>query len=166
MPNSLGGWILSIYVKDQKIKEIEPIGLLSDTHVGSVFFNQAALDYYYEQAYDYGVTKFFHLGDLVAGPGNYNRTNDYLTHTGAPDQAELVAEVYPQKKGTDTYFITGNHDEGFIGNQVAKWVTKLRDDMHYLGQFIADVAIDKRPFVDLEARMVNCKYDSRGRLRN
>lgn len=113
------------------------LGVVSDTHLGSVYEQLSALKDFYQRAVDEGVDAFIHAGDLVQGTPKMHRGMEHEVHLHSCDgQLEYAAEVYPETPLT-TYMITGNHDDSWInesGTNVVRQLAALRDDISYLGR--------------------------------
>jgi hypothetical protein len=102
-PDVLENEVIEAYVGDTLT-----IGLVSDTHMGSNFFNKEALDKFYHYAHSLGVNKFYHVGDMTDG---YYKTRDtswfeQYAH-GFSQQVSDVINNYPKIEGCETHFITG-----------------------------------------------------------
>ena len=124
---------------DTKLKSgIHRIAILSDTHLGSWYQQLTFLRDFYKRAVDYGVTRFYHAGDVFAGNGRVYKGQEFEIFINGHDAAvEYAAEKYPKYEGCTTYFIAGNHDLSWYkaaGVDVGKFLTNARPDMVYLGQ--------------------------------
>lgn len=111
-------------------------GLMGDTHKGSIYANQIALDDFYKRAKAFGVCAVYHTGDMTEG---YNRRKGHSFQCnlhGADEQVRGVVNDYPTIKGVKTYFITGDHDGWHYesaGVDIGKQISMQRPDMEYLG---------------------------------
>ncbi len=121
-------------------KDTEEIKLcvVSDTHMGHKLEQLTLLNEVYKEAYERGIKTVLHCGDLTDGDYRNKRpAHPYeLFAQGFDEQVENIINNYPYVEGMTTYFIGGNHDAThFIndGATVGKWVSKVRDDMKYLG---------------------------------
>lgn len=117
-------------------------GIISDTHVGSLYDNQPLLEAAYDVFSKEGIKKVYHAGDLVDGESMFpGHTYEIRLH-GADAQAKEVIKTYPRRKGIHTDFITGSHDLSFYkraGTDIAERIDENRDDMTYLAPECADI---------------------------
>ena len=119
-------------------------GLVSDTHIGSLYSDLALLEYAYGVFAEEGITSVLHAGDLLDGMRMYKGQEFELSAQGCDAQIELAVEKYPKNKGITTYFITGNHDRSFwklAGTEVGNKISMYRPDMVHLGHQEADIKI-------------------------
>jgi len=121
--------------------------LLGDTHFGNKSTNKAALLDFYKRAHEkYGVTDFYHAGDMVDGLHVHRGQVYELYAHGVEQQVQDVIDEYPHLKNCKTHFITGNHDLWFrqnAGVDIGHLIDADRDDMNYLGMEEADIEIAK-----------------------
>lgn len=128
------------------INKWRKFGVIGDTHIGST---KERLDVL-EQAYDHfakeGITDVYHAGNMVDGESNLNRFE--LKVHGVTDQTLYLLDVYPQRSGITTHFITGECHEGWWGKASGlDWGRYMigearsfgREDFNYLGFLEADV---------------------------
>jgi len=125
----------------------EPIrfGLVSDTHLGSLFANTDLLDFAYDYFAEEGITQVYHSGDILAGEHMYRGQEYELAYIGADTQILNCIEHYPRREGIITHFITGNHDHSYwkrAGISVGEKIEAQRSDMIYLGMDEADVILE------------------------
>lgn len=120
------------------------VGVISDTHLGSLYADMALLDFAYDVFESEKVATVFHVGDLLDGEKMY-RGHDYeLSVHGADGQVDYCANKYPKRAGITTYFIDGNHDRSFwkrSGVNTGSKIAIQRSDMVYLGYQEADLNI-------------------------
>jgi hypothetical protein len=121
-------------------------GASGDQHVGSKHYREdVATDLYarYERA---GVQAVFNTGNWIDGEASFNK-HDIVAH-GIDEQARLLARVYPQARGIETYAIWGADHEGWYANRegidVGSYVEGVmrsqgRNDWHNLGFMEAHV---------------------------
>jgi UDP-2,3-diacylglucosamine pyrophosphatase LpxH len=140
-------------IKRLKTTNTIKVAIVSDTHMGSKFEAIDALKTFYEYAHSKGVLEFYHCGDISDG---YYKTRDgsiYEQHCfGFDDQANYIAREYPKIDGCYTYFITGNHDASHIANggaNIGVAISRMRDDMVYLGHNYAKVWLSEGVDLDL-----------------
>ena len=120
------------------------IGLLGDTHYGSMYSNPDLVNAIYEIYAKEGVKHVYHTGDLVEGEHMY-RSQEYEVYAhGYDKQLEDVVKNYPKCEGLVTHIISGNHDLSFwnsSGADIVKEASKARSDIDYLGQDEADIDV-------------------------
>jgi len=133
----LGGWV--VWLNDE-----EPIGMLSDTHIGSKYWRPDLLEKYYQIAVEEGVHRFYHAGDIVDGERIYRgQVYDLYAH-GHSAQVDAVVDEYPRLDDVVTYYILGNHDLSFwktAGADISREIGDRRDDLICLGHEEADIKI-------------------------
>ena len=127
------------------------IGVVSDTHFGNIHQQLHLVNYFYEEAYNRGITTMLHCGDIVDGnyPNRPEQPRQQFLHS-FDEQASYVVDMYPKVKDITTYYILGSHDETHYKNggaTVNEWVSRCRDDMIYLGQDTAVTNINGIKFV-------------------
>ena len=111
-------------------------GLCGDTHIGSKWTQITLLHRFYDILEQEGIKKVFHTGDIIEGE-NMRAGHAYECYVhGADDYIDEVCNVYPERKGIITEFITGNHDHSLIkhaGFNIGKAIGQVRNDLRYLG---------------------------------
>ena len=123
---------------------VHRFGVISDTHLGSLFADKALLNYAYEVFAEEGIKTVLHAGDLCDGMRMYKGQEFELSEFGCDAQINLVINEYPKHKGMTTYFITGNHDRSFwklAGTEIGDKISIQRPDMVHLGHQEADIKI-------------------------
>lgn len=112
-------------------------GVVSDTHMGSIYEQSSFLHHAYNYLHQRGVTTVYHAGDVTEGQYNQRAGHIYECHKqGYDEQLNWVIENYPKIDGVTTYFITGNHDATFLkqsGALIGTAIEHNRPDMVYLG---------------------------------
>ena len=86
-------------------------GLTGDTHVGSLYHNQAAFEALYAYFKARGITTCYHTGDVLDGHRVYKGQEFELRDVGLAAQLTRLATL--DTHGVKTKFITGNHDQSF-----------------------------------------------------
>jgi predicted phosphodiesterase len=108
------------------------IGVISDTHLGSVFTQMTAIRDFYKLAEVVGCECVLHCGDLVEG---VKTRPSHLRLFDNPDiLIDYVVKQYP--KNLTTYWISGNHDRRLLNDtavDVSVEVGQRRRDLVYLG---------------------------------
>ena len=117
-------------------------GVVSDTHIGSIYTQMTILRKLYEIFEREGIDTVYHVGDLTEGY-NMRRGHEYEVFLhGADAQCDYTVENYPRLKNGKTRFIIGNHDLSHMksgGIDVGRRIAKERKDMEYLGALNAKV---------------------------
>jgi hypothetical protein len=125
-------------------------GVASDLHFGSKACQITALNEFAEICRRKGVKHMFTPGDIFAGYRVYKGQEFEVYATTAKEQEESVAVNLPE--GFDWYMLGGNHDYSFFknsGHNPLVAVSRMRNDIHYVGFDEADVPILK----DVDLRM-------------
>lgn len=125
-------------------------GLVSDTHLCNEKSRMDVL----EAAYDYfamrGIDTVLHAGNIIDGYGPWNKFE--VSCIGAHDQCCVVANEYPQRKGMETLFISGDCHEGWYqkreGIKIGWYIQKVcedhgRTDLKWIGHLEKDVVIQQ-----------------------
>jgi predicted phosphodiesterase len=121
-------------------------GVLSDSHMGSLYENMELLHAAYDMFSKEGITRVFNCGDICEGHYTSKRSQhqfEVRVH-GYDKQAEYVIDNYPRADGITTELITGNHDATFyksVGADIGKYIAGVRDDINYHGNMESDVEI-------------------------
>lgn len=126
------------------------IGLVSDTHICSKFWQETYLKLAYTKMKEMGVKDVYHAGDVT--DGFYKDRMEETYAFGADAQTDEVVEKYPEEDEMTTHFITGNHDFTHMRNggaDIGKAIANRRKDMDYLGRDYAKVWLTKDVDMDL-----------------
>lgn len=139
------GKVVSAYimpgVEERVTIDVEPkdtyyIGVLGDTHFGSLLQQPTLLNAFMERAMErFELDCWIHCGDATDGQGVYKGHAQELWLNGADDQADYFIEAYPET-GVPTNIISGNHDYSHIargGADVLRRITDSRPDITALG---------------------------------
>lgn len=121
------------------------IGVISDTHFGSIYDDIKATLELYKHFKSKGVEFVLHAGDIVDGDKVFRGQEYELKVIGYERQLEYLVENYPDLN-LKTKFILGNHDYSFIKNvgaDIGRGIENKRSDMEYLGIFEVDMEIGK-----------------------
>ncbi|MBU0792006.1 MAG: metallophosphoesterase family protein [Gammaproteobacteria bacterium] len=127
------------YFSGKKIR----IGIISDTHKGSLYANQHLEDSLINYFNKNKVDAIYHIGDLCDGEKMYRGHEYEIEMHGADKQVKHCVETFP-KVDSKMYFITGNHDLSFwknAGVDIGFQIAKERNDLEYLGQEQAIIEI-------------------------
>ena len=136
------------------VDKIIRIGIVSDTHMGSIFFQKTYLQMAYDDFAKEGITEVYHAGDISDGfytnrPGSMYE----LYAIGFDHQVDDIVENYPKRDGITTYFISGNHDATHVmngGANIGKAIASRRNDLVYLGHNYAKVWLTEKVDMDIE----------------
>lgn len=112
------------------------IGLLSDTHLGSIYDDVKTLERVYSIAEDRNIDFMFHAGDLTDGVLGIPNYEKYLREDTYYGQVKYVIDKYPKYSGK-TYTISGNHDDYWTmltGKEIIEDISEKRGDIIYLGR--------------------------------
>jgi hypothetical protein len=113
------------------------LGIVSDTHLGSVHQQRTLLHEAYAIFKAEGIRDVLHAGDLVEGNGHLYRGQQFemFVH-GADAMVEYAVENYPKVEGITTHIIGGSHDYSFYkseGYDVLAAIADRRKDIKHLG---------------------------------
>lgn len=134
----------------QKMNQTFRIGIISDSHICSKFWQLTHLREAYRNMKDMGVENVYHAGDITDGFYKERMFESYAY--GADDQVDEVVDKFPRVEGMTTFFIVGNHDATHIRNggaNVGKAIANRRSDMVYLGQDYAKIWLTDKVDMDL-----------------
>lgn len=135
------------------VKTVIRIGLISDTHIASIYFQKLFLQLAYKDFKKNGIKDVYHCGDITDGMyGNRPGSVYELYAIGFDQQADAVEREYPQEEDITTHFITGNHDATHMANggaNIGLAIAKRRKDMKYLGHEYAKIWLTDKVDLDL-----------------
>jgi len=120
-------------------------GVVSDTHLCSRYQQLSALWDFYRLCKRRKIEVVFHCGDLTDGEKIYRGHEYELFVHGADGQTDYTVAHYPRIEGIRTEVIAGNHDCSFLataGYNVAAAICRQREDMTYLGDYLAFVDVE------------------------
>ncbi len=121
------------------------LGVVSDTHLGSVFSAEYELNDFYDVMAGRGIRYVLHAGDLAEGIGVYPGQHNELVANGLKEQVKYVVRNYPKRKGVKTCFVTGNHEEKTLkntGRDIAREIGEKRRDIILIGRCEAKILLD------------------------
>ena len=120
--------------------------LIGDTHIGSKWEQETALNKFYDKVVEEGVRYVYHCGDISDGyQMRKGQENEIYVH-GFDNFVDTIVRKYPARESVKTYFIIGNHDESFSksnGANIGVQIDMKRKDLIYLGA--DDVTINLTP---------------------
>lgn len=132
------------------VSQVIHIGIVSDTHICSKFWQPTYLKMAYDHMKSMGITNVYHCGDITDGFYKDRMEESYAF--GADAQVDEVVKRYPVVDGMTTYFITGNHDYTHIrngGTDVGRMIAQQRKDMIYLGRDYAKIWLTDKVDMDI-----------------
>jgi len=117
-------------------------GYVTDVHLCSRFQQLTYLHALYDIFEGDKINLVMNSGDLGDGEDVYfGHKNEIFIH-GVDAQVEYIAEKYPKRNKIKTKMISGNHDLSVYkraGCDIVKQVSKIRNDIEYLGMWSAYV---------------------------
>lgn len=122
-------------------------GLISDTHLGSMYEELEFLKFAYKIFQKEKITNVYHAGDIIEGGKIYRGQEYEIRYHGVDEQVEHCVREYPQIDGITTYFIDGNHTLSFYndaGVDVGSIISGIRKDLVYVGKEEADITIQAK----------------------
>lgn len=129
-------------------------GLISCTHLGSLYSHLDGLRAFYAEAKRAGATMVLHCGDVCDGHKMYKGQEYEQADIGWEAQAQRFTDSAPAD--LPTYFITGNHDESLkklAGLAPGADLARRRSDWHLIGSCSGRVELQaggsRRYIVDL-----------------
>jgi len=119
-------------------------GVISDTHFGSKYIVQEALESIPLEMVKEGAQFLIHCGDLLDGQNVYPKQYLEQIESGADEQLALAVKQFPYT-GVKVYGIGGNHDHSFMGLGLdnLKRFSNLREEFILLGYFQGDIPLTK-----------------------
>ena len=113
------------------------IGVVGDTHYGSLYEAKDEAEALYRRFAAEGITDVFHAGDVLDGHQMYRGQEFELHSHGWAKQRDWFVEHAPRIKGITTHFITGNHDASMkkaAGIDVGPELADRRPDWRFLAE--------------------------------
>ena len=117
------------------------LGIISDTHIGSKWFDADALKGFYKKCRDECVTRIIHAGDLFDGSTTYSYQEKDQNLVGYREQFNWIVKNYPKYEGISTYIVAGNHDVNIMKKHNIHPIielAKVRFDIKYSGDYYTD----------------------------
>ncbi len=114
-------------------KEKIVFGIISDTHLGSIYDRIDLLNDFYKILKSEKIKKVYHAGDFTDGFKIYNGQEFETKVQGLENLVEYAVKYFPKKKDIETYFILGNHDTKYfywkVNVDIGKRIAQERDDL-------------------------------------
>jgi len=122
------------------------IGIISDTHIGSSYFNPEIFEKSIKHFNKEKVDAIYHCGDIVEGMSNRDGHIYELETIGLTNQIEQAANILNNYK-QPLYFILGNHDEWSMrksnqGIHIGNILEEKVKDSKYLGDYEANIELN------------------------
>ncbi len=115
----------------------------SDKHIGHAFDDIESVHTIYDEAEKRGVDLIFDLGDLLNGPKRKAKYKNDI-RIGTLNDSLIETNEFHQSK-IPTYFITGNHDLGFMKSNlcdIGKVIEEECDNLYFLNDLFAPLEIN------------------------
>lgn len=122
-------------------------GFCGDTHLYSKYARMDVLNAVYNIFEREGVKRVFNPGNAIDGECRFNK-HDLVGRAGIGAQLEYFANEFPQRKGIQTDFITGDDHEGWYIQREGVNIGQLmqdaaeavgRTDLKWIGHVEADI---------------------------
>ena len=148
-------------IKEEKESKLDPanlikfkLGVISDTHIGTRWFDEKALRNFYSACYKAGVERVIHAGDLFDGNNTYSYQEKDQNLVGYTAQLNWIIKNYPKYEGIVTYVVSGNHDVSIMKKQdihPIQELAKTRYDIKFSGNYYSDFNKD-----GVKIRVIHC----------
>ena len=128
------------------------IGHITDTHIGSSYFNEGRTNQVFEEFKKEKVDFITHSGDVTEGMSNRAGHIYELDHLGYAAQKAEAIKIFSQWKDTDIYAIDGNHDRWFLksnGARVVEDISMALDNFHFIGHDEGDISLNGKATLKL-----------------
>lgn len=128
------------------------IGHITDTHIGSTFFDDHRLYQAFDEFKKEGVDFITHSGDVSEGMSNRPGHIYELSEIGFQKQKDKCVKLFSQWTDTDIYAIDGNHDQWFIksnGANIVKSIDESLPNFHFLGHDEGDISLKGKAVLKL-----------------
>lgn len=122
-------------------------GAITDTHIGSVFFNRSRLEQAFDEFHKEDVDFITHSGDVTEGMSNRAGHVYELTHIGYDAQKAEAKDIFGQWTDTPIYAVDGNHDRWYLksnGAIIVKDIDNALPNFHFLGHDEGDISLNGR----------------------
>lgn len=124
------------------------LGIMSDMHIGSKFFNEDGFNYCKKTFDSQKVDAIYCPGDIIEGMSGRDGQVYELSDLGYTEQLEHAYKLL-NSLNQKFYFITGNHDawarnKGNAGLIVGKEIEKNVEKAEFLGEMEADIMLNDK----------------------
>ena len=120
------------------------VGHITDTHIGSLYFDDSRLFQAFEEFRKEKVDFITHAGDVSEGMSHRPGQIYELSELGYEKQKAKCISLFSQWTDTPIYAISGNHDQWFIksnGANIVGDIDMALDNFHFLGHDEGDVSL-------------------------
>lgn len=120
------------------------VGLLSDTHLGSIYTDPDCVARAFDVFVDRGVDMVCHCGDVCEGMSGRPGHVYELTHIGYHAQREHAIDVLRQWTDTPMYLVSGNHDRWYSqdsGAHIVRDICAAIPNAEFIGDDEGDVVL-------------------------
>lgn len=120
------------------------IGVISDTHLGSIYTDPNMLFMAFDEFAKQGVDFITHSGDVFEGMSNRAGHIYECSHLGFTAQLEHGIDVFGRWTDTPIYMIDGNHDRWYIksnGAIIVKELAEALPNVRFIGHDEGDIEI-------------------------
>jgi len=127
------------------------VGIMSDTHFGSIYFKEELYDAAVKEFHDQNVDFIVHSGDITEGMSNRPDQVYQLTHIGADQQKEYAVDLLGSTN-KKIYCIDGNHDRWYIKNggvKIVKDIAEKLNNVSFIGHNEGDISLDGKVVIKL-----------------
>lgn len=125
-------------------KSIIKIGVIGDTHLGSIYSPKQNILKAFEKFEKAKVDFMLHTGDVTEGMSNRPEQIYELSHVGYDEMKKYSIELL-SKCPCPAYYIDGNHDQWFIksnGALIVKDITDAIPNAKFLGHGEGDIKLN------------------------
>ena len=128
------------------------VGHITDTHIGSLYFDDSRLNQAFEEFRKEKVDFITHSGDVSEGMSHRPGQIYELSELGYEKQKAKCIDLFAQWTDTPIYAISGNHDQWFIksnGANIVGDISLALDNFHFLGHDEGDISLDGKAVLKL-----------------
>jgi predicted phosphodiesterase/transposase len=128
------------------------VGTLTDTHIGSVYFDKKRLFQAFDEFRKEKVDFITHSGDVTEGMSHRPGHIYELNQIGYNAQKKEAIDLFGQWTDTPIYAIDGNHDRWFIKSNGALMVSDIDDSLknfHFIGHDEGSISLKNKAILTL-----------------
>jgi predicted phosphodiesterase len=138
-------------------------GIISDTHYGSKAATVDLINHFVNSAYNEGVRRIIHGGDITTGNSVYKGQVSELSHWGCHAQCLEVCKNLPTKPDLKYFAILGNHDMNFVkeaGVDPGLILEDMRSDIKIFGHIKGRIILQPG---DISIEVIHIKSNAHAR---